>query len=76
MAYELAIVGGGNMGAALLGGILSGGAPAAEIVVIEPNDTRRRALAECAMLELRQRVVVAQPLLQLRDLRRPRHRMR
>ena len=46
MAYELAIVGGGNMGAALLGGILNGGAPAAEIVVIEPNDTRRQALAD------------------------------
>lgn len=47
MAYELAIVGGGNMGAALLGGILSSGATAAaEIVVIEPNEARRTTLSD------------------------------
>lgn len=47
MAYELAIIGGGNMGAALLGGILASSAlDAADIVVVEPGDARRRALAD------------------------------
>jgi pyrroline-5-carboxylate reductase len=47
MTYQLAIVGGGNMGAALLGGLLaSSWAPADEIVVIEPIGTTRAALAE------------------------------
>ncbi|HWL43707.1 MAG TPA: pyrroline-5-carboxylate reductase [Ilumatobacter sp.] len=47
MTYELAIIGGGNMGSALLAGLLGGGGPtdAAEIVVIEPSAARREALA-------------------------------
>ena len=49
MAYELAIVGGGNMGTALLGGLLSGAggelSDPSEIVVVEPSDTRRDAIA-------------------------------
>lgn len=49
MAYELAIIGGGNMGAALLGGLLdntSGEAfDAGEVVVVEPDEARRAALA-------------------------------
>jgi pyrroline-5-carboxylate reductase len=50
MAYELAIIGGGNMGAALLGGLLGDtGAPAldpSELVVVEPNENRRTVLAK------------------------------
>lgn len=50
MAYELAIIGGGNMGAALLGGLLTGAGGAAldvgEVVVVEPNEHRRTVLAE------------------------------
>ncbi|HWL45314.1 MAG TPA: pyrroline-5-carboxylate reductase [Ilumatobacter sp.] len=46
MAYELAIIGGGNMGAALLGGILAAGTvEPADVVVVEPNEARRTALA-------------------------------
>jgi len=47
VTYELAIIGGGNMGSALLAGLLGGGGPtdAAEIVVIEPSAARREALA-------------------------------
>jgi pyrroline-5-carboxylate reductase len=47
MTYQLAIVGGGNMGAALLGGLLAASwAPADEIVVIEPLAATRESLAE------------------------------
>lgn len=47
MTAQLAIVGGGNMGAALLGGLLaSGWAPAADIAVVEVLEPRRRQLAE------------------------------
>lgn len=46
MAYDLAIVGGGNMGAALLGGLLERGTVGRDdVVVIEPSDERREALA-------------------------------
>ncbi len=46
MAYELAIIGGGNMGAALLGGIVAGATlEPSEIVVVEPSEARRHALA-------------------------------
>ncbi|MDQ1425581.1 MAG: pyrroline-5-carboxylate reductase [Acidimicrobiaceae bacterium] len=45
-SYQLAIVGGGNMGAALLGGLLAASwAAADEIVVIEPIAATRVALA-------------------------------
>ena len=37
MAYELAIVGGGNMGAALLGGLLSGAGGAATDAAAKAN---------------------------------------
>jgi pyrroline-5-carboxylate reductase len=44
---ELAIIGGGNMGAALLGGLLDSGVVAAEaIAVVEVADARRAQLAE------------------------------
>ena len=43
--YELAIVGGGNMGAALLGGLLDAGAvDAASVAVVEVNEQRRSEL--------------------------------
>lgn len=45
MAYDLAVIGGGNMGAALLGGLLHGGVVTAdEVVVIEVYAERRDAL--------------------------------
>jgi pyrroline-5-carboxylate reductase len=46
MAARLAILGGGNMGAALAGGLVAAGwAPAGELVVVEPIAARRTALA-------------------------------
>ncbi|HEY1278736.1 MAG TPA: NAD(P)-binding domain-containing protein, partial [Acidimicrobiales bacterium] len=46
MEVRLAIVGGGNMGAALAGGLVaSGWAPAGELLVVEPLEGRRAALA-------------------------------
>jgi pyrroline-5-carboxylate reductase len=46
MAVRLAIVGGGNMGTALAGGLVaSGWAPADELLVVEPLEGRRAALA-------------------------------
>lgn len=46
MTYELAIVGGGNMGAALLGGLIVGGVVAApDVVIVEPYAARRDLLA-------------------------------
>ena len=46
MAYDLAIVGGGNMGTALLGGLLGGdaGFDADDVVIVEPSEPRRQAL--------------------------------
>ncbi len=45
--YELAIVGGGNMGAALLGGLLDSGAmPVAQVAVVEVIAARRAELVE------------------------------
>jgi pyrroline-5-carboxylate reductase len=45
MTYELAIVGGGNMGAALLEGLLAGGVVnSADVVVVEKFDRRRDEL--------------------------------
>lgn len=45
MTYELAIVGGGNMGAALLGGLLAAGVVnAADVVVVESYESRRDEL--------------------------------
>ena len=45
MAYDLAVIGGGNMGAALLGGLLQGGVVSAEqVVVVEVYPERRDAL--------------------------------
>lgn len=35
MTEMLAVVGGGNMGAALVGGLLAAGRPAAELAVVE-----------------------------------------
>jgi pyrroline-5-carboxylate reductase len=46
MAVRLAIVGGGNMGTALAGGLVaSGWAPADQLLVVEPSEGRRAALA-------------------------------
>jgi len=42
--YRLAVIGGGNMGAALVGGLLAGGWPAAELAVVEVAAARRDAL--------------------------------
>jgi len=45
MTYELAIVGGGNMGAALLGGLLAGGVvKPGDVVVVESSASRRGEL--------------------------------
>ncbi len=45
MTYEMAIVGGGNMGAALLGGLLAGGVVAkSDVVVVESYESRRDEL--------------------------------
>ncbi len=47
MVYELAVIGGGNMGAALLGGLLDSGAISADdVVVVEPSADRRSQLTE------------------------------
>jgi pyrroline-5-carboxylate reductase len=47
MAYELVVIGGGNMGAALLGGMLSSGVVAdADVAVVEPVASRRAQLVE------------------------------
>lgn len=42
---ELAVVGGGNMGAALVSGLLAGGRPASSLAVVEVSAERRAALA-------------------------------
>ncbi len=45
VAYDLAVIGGGNMGAALLGGLLQGGVVTpGQVVVVEPVAERRDAL--------------------------------
>ena len=44
--YRLAVVGGGNMGAALVGGLLQGGWPAADLTVVEVLPARAAQLAE------------------------------
>jgi pyrroline-5-carboxylate reductase len=45
MAYELVVIGGGNMGAALVGGMLSSGVvSAADMAVVEPVAARREQL--------------------------------
>jgi len=46
MAHELVVVGGGNMGAALLGGLLAAGRSAASLAVVEVQDARRSVLQE------------------------------
>jgi pyrroline-5-carboxylate reductase len=47
VAYDLAVIGGGNMGAALLGGLLHGGVVAPEqVVVVERYRERREQLTE------------------------------
>ncbi len=47
MSYRLAVVGGGNMGAALVGGLLDAGwAEPSELAVVELVDDRRRVLHE------------------------------
>jgi pyrroline-5-carboxylate reductase len=43
-SYRLAVVGGGNMGAALVGGLLAGGWPAADLAVVEVVTARRDVL--------------------------------
>jgi pyrroline-5-carboxylate reductase len=42
--YRLAVVGGGNMGAALVGGLVAGGWAASDLAVVEVAETRRDAL--------------------------------
>lgn len=46
MTHRLAVVGGGNMGAALVGGLLRAGWAAADIAVVEVSAGRRTALGE------------------------------
>jgi pyrroline-5-carboxylate reductase len=47
MSFELVIVGGGNMGAALLGGMLAAGVVSpSDVAVVEPVATRRDELTE------------------------------
>ena len=45
MSVELVIVGGGNMGAALLGGMIAAGSHAETLAVVEPIEARRAELA-------------------------------
>jgi pyrroline-5-carboxylate reductase len=46
MSYELVVIGGGNMGAALVGGMLDGGVVApADLAIVEPFADRRDELA-------------------------------
>lgn len=44
--FSIAFVGGGNMAASLIGGLLAAGMPAARMRVAEPDPQRRAALAE------------------------------
>ena len=44
--YRLAVVGGGNMGAALVGGLVAGGWATADLAVVEVVEARRSALTE------------------------------
>ena len=44
--YRLAVVGGGNMGAALVGGLLAGGWAAADLAVVEVVAARRDELTD------------------------------
>ncbi len=47
MSFDVVIVGGGNMGAALLGGLLDAGVvPASDLAVVEPLGSRRTELSE------------------------------
>ena len=47
MAHELVVIGGGNMGAALLAGMIASGAfPPNSLAVVEPSPTRRDELNE------------------------------
>ena len=43
--HALAVIGGGNMGAALVGGLLAGGLVAGDLAVVEVSAERRQALA-------------------------------
>jgi pyrroline-5-carboxylate reductase len=42
----IAFVGGGNMAAAIVGGLVAAGRPAATITIVEPNEAQRAALRE------------------------------
>ena len=42
--FRLAVVGGGNMGAALVGGLLGNGGPATDLAVVEVTAERRDTL--------------------------------
>lgn len=44
--YRLAVVGGGNMGAALAGGLLAGGWPASDLAIVEVSVERCQVLTE------------------------------
>ena len=43
--YSIGFIGGGNMAASIIGGLINDGFPAAKISVAEPNDTARGQLA-------------------------------
>jgi len=43
--YSIGFIGGGNMAASIIGGLINDGFPAANICVAEPNDTARSQLA-------------------------------
>ena len=43
--YSIGFIGGGNMAASIIGGLINDGFPAANICVAEPNDTARGQLA-------------------------------
>ena len=46
MGHRLVVVGGGNMGAALVGGLLASGWTAADLAIVEVVESRRAALGE------------------------------
>jgi len=45
-ASQIAFIGGGNMASALIGGLLQTGRPAADILVVDPGEPARAALAQ------------------------------
>ncbi|MCD4689350.1 MAG: NAD(P)-binding domain-containing protein, partial [Desulfuromonadaceae bacterium] len=50
---KIGFIGGGNMGEAVIKGLIKGAFPAANILVAEPVEARRVQLAECYGIDAR-----------------------